>query len=237
LLFTRQLLSNFRKTSSVVFLGKRRFPAYPGSMPISDCEVRDPRIRRTRQLLQGALRTLLQTKSFDGLAVQDIADAATVNRATFYDHYTDKFALLEAMVAGEFHQLLHERDVQFDRRSAAATAPLVLDACDFLTRCSGKAGHQHARHAFEPLIDAAITSAIRRVLIAGMAKPGRNHHVSSEMIATAASWAIYGAVKEWSQTRHRPPAEAIVPTIVQMVEPLLAPVCPQPARVRSRKSS
>ena len=69
-------------------------------MPISDCEVRDPRIRRTRKLLQGALATLMQTKSFDEISVQDITEAATVNRATFYDHYTDKFALMEAMIAG-----------------------------------------------------------------------------------------------------------------------------------------
>jgi hypothetical protein len=62
-------------------------------MPISDCKVRDPRIRRTRQLLHRALRTLLQSRSFDELSVQDIADEATVNRATFYDHYTDKSAL------------------------------------------------------------------------------------------------------------------------------------------------
>ena len=71
-------------------------------MPISDCEVRDPRIRRTWQLLQGALRKLMQSKSFDEISAQDITEVATVNRATFYDHYTDKFALLDAMVAGGF---------------------------------------------------------------------------------------------------------------------------------------
>ena len=36
-----------------------------------------PRIRRTRQLLQGSLRKLMQTKSFDEISVQDIAEAAT----------------------------------------------------------------------------------------------------------------------------------------------------------------
>ena len=75
-------------------------------MPISDCEVRDPRMRRTRQLLQGALMQLLGSKPFDDISVQDITDAATVNRATFYDHYTDKFALLEALIAGGFHRML-----------------------------------------------------------------------------------------------------------------------------------
>src|SRR3984957_7123093 len=59
------------------------YPLIRGIMPIPDCEVRDPRIRRTRQLLQGALRTLMQSKSFDEIAVQDITEAATVNRATF----------------------------------------------------------------------------------------------------------------------------------------------------------
>ena len=58
-------------------------------MPISDCQVRDPRIRRTRKLLQGALGALMQSKSFDEISVQDITEAATVNRATFYDHYND----------------------------------------------------------------------------------------------------------------------------------------------------
>ena len=76
------------------------------TMPISDCQVRDPRIRRTRKLLQGALGTLMQAKSFDEISVQDITEAATVNRATFYDHYTDKYALLDALVAGGFHELL-----------------------------------------------------------------------------------------------------------------------------------
>ena len=83
-------------------------------MPISDCQVRDPRIRRTRKLLQGALGALMQNKSFDEISVQDITEAATVNRATFYDHYTDKYALLDAMVAGGFHELLYERQLRYE---------------------------------------------------------------------------------------------------------------------------
>ena len=83
-------------------------------MPISDCQVRDPRIRRTRKLLQGALGTLMHSKSFDEISVQDITDAATVNRATFYDHYTDKYALLDAMIAGGFHEFLFERQLRYE---------------------------------------------------------------------------------------------------------------------------
>ena len=54
-----------------------KMPMSSAPAPISDCEVRDPRIRRTRQLLQGALGSLLKIKGFDEISVQDIADSAT----------------------------------------------------------------------------------------------------------------------------------------------------------------
>src|SRR3954454_21830536 len=101
-------------------------------MPISDCEVRDPRTRRTRQLLQDAFKKLLRDHSLDEISVQEITDAATVNRATFYDHYTDKFALSEAMVAGGFHKLLAERNVRFDGGCSSAIEAIVLATCDYL---------------------------------------------------------------------------------------------------------
>src|SRR5882757_1046296 len=103
-------------------------------MAISDCEVRDPRIRRTRQLLQGALQTLMQTKGFDEISVQDITDLADVNRATFYDHYNDKFALLDAMVAGGFHKLLFERNIMFDGTCPSAASAIILATCDYLVQ-------------------------------------------------------------------------------------------------------
>src|SRR5580692_2291696 len=106
-------------------------------MPISDCEVRDPRIRRTRQLLQEALQTLLRSSKFEDISVQDITEAATVNRATFYDHYTDKFALLDALAAGGFHKLLHEREVQFDGACPTAANSIIRATCDYLAQIHG----------------------------------------------------------------------------------------------------
>ena len=195
-------------------------------MPISDCEVRDPRIRRTRQLLQGALRTLMQTKGFDEISVQDITELATVNRATFYDHYTDKFALLDAMVAGGFHLLLHERSVHYDGTCPSAAAAVILAVCDYLAQShTGNATCQR-QSAFEPLTEAAITTAIRRVLIGGMPKAACVAGVPPAMIATTASWAIYGAAKEWFNTPNRPGAKEIVPVILRLVLPILQTATP-----------
>jgi AcrR family transcriptional regulator len=191
------------------------------STPISDCEVRDPRIRRTRQLLQEALFNIMQTKPFDEISVQDITEAATVNRATFYDHYTDKYALLEATIAGGFHQLLHQRNVQFDGTCPSAASAVILATCDYLTQTHSNPTVCNRQSAFEPLVDAAITNAIRRVLERGMFTPGHPAFSSSAMVAATVSWAIYGAVKQWFFTPNHPPAEQVVPTILDLVLPIL----------------
>lgn len=188
-------------------------------MPISDCEVRDPRIRRTRQLLQSALKTLMQRKSFDEISVQDIAESATVNRATFYDHYTDKFALLEAMVGGGFHRLLHERNVTFDGTCSEAVGALVLAACDYLV-LGHTGGDCDSRSAFQPLIDAAMTTAIQRILVQGLASDSPSE-LSPEMVAASASWAIVGAVKQWCFTPGHRPAEEIVSPTLKLILPML----------------
>jgi len=188
--------------------------------PISDCDVRDPRTRRTRQLLQGALRELMRSKSFDEISVQDIAGAATVNRATFYDHYPDKLALLESMVAGGFHRLLDERKVRYDGTCPSAASAIILATCDYLAQSRASEGECKRQSAFEPLVDAAVVAAIRRVLAAGIpAKP--KAAPQREIAATTAAWAICGAAKEWLRTPNRPPADKIVPFVLQLVLPIL----------------
>jgi AcrR family transcriptional regulator len=190
-------------------------------MPISDCEVRDPRIRRTRQLLQQALTQLLQNRSFEEITVQDIAEAATVNRATFYDHYTDKFALLDALIAGGFHILLQERSVAYDGSCPAQAAAIILAACDYLAGSSARRACGERRSTMEPLEDAAMTAAIRRVIEHGMANAPSMSTEQRAIRAAAVSGAIYGAVKQWLNTPDRWPAEQAVPQIVELVRPLL----------------
>jgi len=186
-------------------------------MATSTCETVDPRIRRTRQLLQQALEKLLEKKEFDKISVQDIADLATVNRATFYDHYNDKSELLVAMVGCRFQQLLAEREVQFDGTCAAALNALVLAAAEYVTRMRGPAGTRE----LEPHMESAMIAVVRHILMEGLKKHPTTNGVAVELVAAAASWAIYGAVKEWAQTPERCPALELAATVMAMVAPIL----------------
>src|SRR5260370_12948401 len=169
----------------------------------------NPGIRRHRQLLHQALVKLLKKKDFDKISVQDIADTATVNRVTFYDHYTDKFALLECVVASRFNQLLAKRKVSFDGTCSSALSGIVLAVCDYLAGTSG------------PHLESAVIAVVRRMILDGLKQHPWDRSISPEMVATTASWAIYGAAQEWVRTPKRPPSEDIVGPLVTLVAPLL----------------
>jgi AcrR family transcriptional regulator len=52
------------------------------SVPNQEKKREDPRVRRTRKLLNQAFFELMNEKGFQSLTVQDIADRAEVNRAS-----------------------------------------------------------------------------------------------------------------------------------------------------------
>lgn len=55
----------------------------------------DLRVKRTNKMIVEAFIHLVEEKGFDQVTVQDIADEAMINRATFYAHYKDKHDLYE----------------------------------------------------------------------------------------------------------------------------------------------
>ncbi len=70
------------------------------TMPLMDTvsnNTLDRRVARTDAALQDALVRLTEDRGFDGFGVADLCATAEVTRATFYNHYADKEALLDSM--------------------------------------------------------------------------------------------------------------------------------------------
>src|SRR6201999_2030377 len=102
-------------------------------------EATDPRILRSRRMLMEALVRLLNKKEFEDISIQEIADEATLNRATFYLHYPDKNALLQAMTAARFRSLIERRGLSFSNCDSALRA-IALGVCDYLAETTGCPG-------------------------------------------------------------------------------------------------
>ena len=91
----------------------------------------DPRTLRSRRMLMDSLAKLLMKKEFEDISIQEIADEATLNRATFYLHYPDKNALLQAMTGVRFRDLIERRSITFTDCKGALRA-IALGVCDYL---------------------------------------------------------------------------------------------------------
>src|SRR5260370_17209623 len=155
-----------------------------------DCERLDPRIRRTRRLLQDALKRLLEEKEFDKITIQEIAEAATLNRATFYAHYPDKFALLEQLIRVSFLQLLECRKIRFDGSCATAFHPIILAVCDYLAEL--QKSRSSKQHQFEAFVEGTVIDQIRVILMDGFNKHPTELNIPPQLIASPPSCALSG---------------------------------------------
>src|SRR3984957_1238294 len=138
---TRQLMIN--KHMSIQKINKCRFSLQGGILTVGMAELlqpemgtTDPRILRSRRMLMDSLAKLLMKKEFEDISVQEIADDATLNRATFYLHYPDKNALLQAMTGVRFRDLIERRGITFTDCNGALRA-IALGVCDYLAETTG----------------------------------------------------------------------------------------------------
>ena len=178
----------------------------------------DPRVRRTRKMLQDALAQLLKEKEFDKISIGDIAEASTLNRATFYDHYPDKFALLQSLVATQFEELIAKRNIRFDSCEGALKS-IAMAVCYYLAETI-KPGSDALRQASAPM-ETAIVSVVRRGILDGFAKHPPKSGMPVEILSSTVAWAIYGAAKEWVQGSKRMPVPKIGETIENILKPIL----------------
>jgi AcrR family transcriptional regulator len=181
----------------------------------SGTETTDPRILRSRRMLMEALARLLMKKEFEDISVQEVADEATLNRATFYLHYPDKNALLQAMTASRFRDLIERRSITFADCNGALRA-IALGVCDYLVESTG-CPTQLSRMAFE----GSIIPIVEDMFKEGLALHGLAPGVDGALLATTAAWAVFGAARRWFQTPNRIPAEEMAARIETMVSPIL----------------
>ena len=175
----------------------------------------DPRILRSRRMLMDSLEKLLKKKEFEDISVQEIADDATLNRATFYLHYPDKNALLQAMTEARFRDLIERRAITFTDCHGALRA-IALGVCDYLaesTSCPSQLARISLEGSIIPVVEDMFKEGISRHALA----PG----VDAGLLATTAAWAVFGAARRWFQTPDRIPAEEMAAKIETIVMPVI----------------
>jgi AcrR family transcriptional regulator len=160
----------------------------------------DPRVTRTRKLIRDALVSLLAEKNFESISVQDIAGRATVNRATFYAHFSDKFALLDAMIREDFADHLSEGDPLRSTETRGLLLAVGKNTFAFV------ALHRRCRidRDFEPQMQRSMEAELTDFLLP------RFGHCTAMVVASA----LVGSAMSWRHQSPNAPFEPIVANIV-----------------------
>ncbi len=172
----------------------------------------DPRVRRTRKMLQQAMSELMAERTFPEIDVQDIAERAELNRATFYKHFPDKYELLNVIIRENFQTKLESRLAEpsaLTETSLNVLLQMVFEGCnDFRGTCQavhvlndrGVMMQQLQVQVYQVLVNWLQHDSLR-------AKLGRN---SPEMIALPVSWMICGSMMEIVRESSKTPKPELV---------------------------
>ena len=176
-------------------------------------EKEDPRVTRTRGLLEDAFMEVVVEKGFQFVSVQDITDKAGVNRATFYAHFTDKYALLDHSIRMQFRQELEKRTLNVCTFSMENLRALIITVCEFISAASSHCNPPSGQ--FEALMETQVKAQIQELVQNWIEKLETN--IKPNIAATAASWAIYGLALEWSRDKKHDPVDAFAEQVLPLI--------------------
>ncbi len=171
----------------------------------------DPRVKRTRGLILQAFEVLLAEKGFETISVQDVTDKAEINRATFYAHFPDKYALLDYSISQMFMSEIEKRTLNVCSYSPDNLRNLILAVCEFLGKLHTGCAQPHQQ--FESLVEGTIKKQIFELLSYWL----RKSNIPTELPATVATWAIYGLASHYSHMKKRPALEKFVDEAIPLV--------------------
>jgi AcrR family transcriptional regulator len=159
----------------------------------------DRRAQRTRQMLRQAFLEVAQEKGMLTTSIQDITERANVSRGTFYAHYADKYALIDAVVREHFRHAVST----FPLRCESKTRAFYLLIQTVLEYFKQTYQSHHLSPDIAVLVDRAIHDELYELILRWLQHnpDKKGGDVSLETLAQIISWAIFGAAVQWSQER------------------------------------
>ncbi len=175
--------------------------------------VEDRRVRRTRELLRGALFSLIREKGYESLTVQEIIDRANVGRATFYAHFDNKEDLLlsgfetlrvslkERQRKAQFHRgSVEERVLAFSHELFAH----VADHRDLFRAMAGKRSGAVVQTIVHKLVLDLVRGDIKSIL-----PNAKRNSIPTEALAQFIAGGMFGLMMWWFAGREWASVDAL----------------------------
>ncbi len=190
-------------------------------MTCPSAEILDPRVRRTRKLLQEALRSLFVEKPFASISIQDITERATVNRATFYAHYKDKKELAASVIKADLDDAVTAHFAGHPPLTRQSLIDFAVVVFEFLGIHDGRCPSNASE--LQEVAGATLQQSLYAMLLHWLTDGGAYKRLfpgcTKETAASVLSWSIYGGALDWSRRERRAPAIKVCGEIISVLLP------------------
>lgn len=176
----------------------------------------DQRVIKTQLLLINTMLDLLQNKSFSKITVNDICKTAMVSRSTFYDHFEDKYILLNVAIDKIIRQLNEETEREnFANRPHSMLLAIYKESKlfknIFINDQSEELQKYFFNHCYSDLME----------LIQEQKQKGRLFTLNDDAIASFYAGGIASLTKWWIMSGFPISVDEMSDSQLRMLEPLL----------------
>ena len=91
----------------------------------------DLRIMKTKASLYRGFMSLLKTKPFEDISISNICSASLINRSTYYDHFNDKYELLQSMLTDMHEDFIKSLEIN-SKDSSSIFYEILHSFLDFM---------------------------------------------------------------------------------------------------------
>ncbi|EXJ23229.1 Transcriptional regulator, TetR family [Alkalibacterium sp. AK22] len=171
----------------------------------------DPRVTRTRKLIMESFLALSRSKDFSSITVTDIAEAATINRATFYSHFMDKYDLLEKVVNDKLQLNLGCEQVKATLSLEMTVTQLFISLTCFESNINPySTGYEEIE-----TIDSVVHRQLNRILFEKIKAVKANlKDPTTTKLARLMTHALIGMSRDYKEVQaSEPPADYIAPLL------------------------
>ena len=166
----------------------------------------------TKKVIAYALKDLMKTKDFEKISIKEIMEHADYRRQTFYDHFSDKFELLDWIYKQEITEIISDF-LTYEHWSK--TIPRMLHYFEKNKEFYQKSLLIKENNSFDFYFSKHIQEFIKHILLTS------NKAISSAQLERNAHFFAYGftgIIKEWLFDGCFTPTEEIEDYLISVIE-------------------
>lgn len=173
--------------------------------------------KRTFGLLSISLMNLLEDKPFEKITTIDICKNADVPRATFYNHFEDKYDLLRYTLRSIAEQIKSDIDeTKSDREYMTEIILRLLSFCmsnmNFIRKVSSESCSNTLYSETKQLLSSIIAERMTQNILKGRSYP-TDIKITAEFYANG----IVYTVKSWIENGMTTPKEVLVESLISIM--------------------